>query len=61
MKVKVVIRFKDKYTHSWHVVGETLTVSEERYKEIERFVKLLTDEPIKKVSSKKNNKADSQE
>lgn len=59
MKVKVVVKFKDKYTSSWHNVDEILTVSEERYKEIERFVKVIIDEKPK-GSSKKNNKADSQ-
>lgn len=63
MKVKVIIRFKDKYTHSWHEVGEILTVSEERYQEIARFVEVIKDEDtiIKKSSSKKNSKADSQD
>ena len=59
MKVKVVVKFKDKYTSSWHNVDEILTVSEERYKEIERFVKIKIEEKTK-GSSKKNNKADSQ-
>ncbi len=59
MKVKVVVKFKDKYTSSWHYVDEILNVSEERYKEIERFVKVIIDEKTK-GSSKKNNKADSQ-
>lgn len=59
MKVKVVVKFKDKYTSSWHNVDEVLIVSEERYKEIERFVKVIIDEKPK-GSSKKNNKADSQ-
>lgn len=61
MKVKVIRKFKDKYTDLWHAVGEKLTVSEERYKEIKRFVMLLNDESFKKVSSRKTNKADSQD
>ena len=59
MKDKVVVKFKDKYTSSWQYVDEILNVSEERYKEIERFVKVIIDEKTK-GSSKKNNKADSQ-
>ena len=47
MKVKVVVKFKDKYTSSWHNVDEVLIVSEERYKEIERFVKVIIDEKPK--------------
>ena len=55
MKVKVVVKFKDKYTSSWHNVDEILTVSEERYKEIERFVKVIIDEKPKGSSKKNNN------
>ena len=59
MKVKVITKFKDKYTKLWHKVNDEFTVTEERYEEIKRFVqKLETVEP-KTVKNKKKTKGDS--
>lgn len=59
MKVKVITKFKDKYTKLWHEVNDEFTVTEERYEEIKRFVqKLETVEP-KIVKNKKKIKGDS--
>lgn len=34
MRVKVLKRYKDKYTHDFHKEDEILTISSERYQEI---------------------------
>ena len=62
MKVIVITRFKDKYTKMWHNVGDILTnVSEDRYAEIKKFVKVIKDDvdtkTSKKTSSKRKSKA----
>lgn len=61
MKVKVITKFKDKYTHCFHEVNEILNVNELRYNEIAKFVKVIEDEiktdNTRKVSSKKKNKS----
>ena len=36
MEAKVKIKFRDKYTHDLHLVGEIIEVSKERYEEIEK-------------------------
>ena len=62
MKVEVITRFKDKYTKMWHNVDDILTnVSEDRYTEIKKFVKVIEDDvdtkTSKKTSSKRKSKA----
>lgn len=61
MNVIVITRFKDKYTKMWHEVNDILkNVSEDRYAEIKKFVKIIDDvdtKTSKKTSSKKKNKA----
>ena len=53
MKVEVITRFKDKYTKMWHKVGDVLTnVSEDRYAEIKKFVKVIEDDVDTKTSKK---------
>lgn len=46
--VKVLIRFKDKYTKTWHKVDDILQVDQKRYDEIKSFVKVLKNESPKK-------------
>lgn len=41
IKVKVLKRFKDKYTGKAHVEGEILTIKKERYEEILKVGKLV--------------------
>lgn len=62
MKVIVKTKFKDKYTKMWHYVNDVLTnVSEDRYAEIKKFVKVIEDDvdtkTSKKTSSKRKSKA----
>ena len=57
MKVIVITRFKDKYTKMWHNVGDVLTnVSEDRYAEIKKFVKVIEDDVDTKTSKKTSSK-----
>lgn len=54
MKVKAVKDFRDKHTKTLHRVGETLEMSQERYKEVNGtslgvFVKKVTEKkPVAK-------------
>mgnify|MGYP000956873512 FL=1 len=55
MKVKVVKRYRDKYTNLLHEIGETLEITKERFEEINStalgvFVKEIKTE---KKSTKK--------
>ena len=57
MKVEVITRFKDKYTKMWHNVGAILTnVSEDRYAEIKKFVKVIEGDVDTKTSKKTSSK-----
>jgi len=60
MKVKVTQKFKDKYTKTWHEFNEILEVSQDRYLEIKKFVKIEDNnepKPSTITTSKKENKA----
>lgn len=52
MKVKVVTKFRDKYTKEVYEVNKILTVSQERYDEIKQWVKLF-EETVKKSDRRK--------
>lgn len=53
MKVKVITKFKDKYTFVWHEINDNMIVDEKRYKEIKNLVKVVEkDVSVKKTSSK---------
>lgn len=41
MKVKVIDKFRDKYTDEVYEVGKELTVDEKRFKEIEMYVEKI--------------------
>lgn len=48
MKVKVLVRFKDKHTKKIHKVNDVLEVTDERYKEIltkGKLVEEISEEP----------------
>lgn len=49
MKVKVKEVFRDKYTNKVYTLNDEIEVTEERYKEIERYVEKI---------NKNNKKAD---
>lgn len=48
MKVKVLNRFKDKYTGEIHKVDDVLTISKERYEEILTVGQLVEAIPARK-------------
>lgn len=48
MKAKVLQRFKDKYSGKVYKVGETITISKERFEEILKVAPL-----VEKVETKK--------
>ena len=58
MKVKVITKFKDKYSKKWHNVNDIFNVSAERFEEIKKFVINLPEEHTSK--GKKKTKGDSQ-
>ena len=51
MKVKVLEKFRDKYTGKVHEKGKTITISKERYDEILTVGKFV--EEIKETKEKK--------
>lgn len=50
MKAKVIKTFSDKEKKCVHKVGDTIEVTKERYKEIQRFVEEIKE--IKKTKKK---------
>lgn len=48
MKVKVIKRFRDKHTGEIHKVGDKLTISKERFEEIQSVDNLVEVIPTKK-------------
>lgn len=57
MKVKVIKRFRDKYTSEIHDTGDTLNISEKRANEIlsvGKFIEIIepAKEPAKKAKKK---------
>lgn len=53
MKVKVIERFRDKYTGKMHEVDDVMTVSKDRYEEI-----LTKGALVEKVAEPKKTKKD---
>lgn len=53
VQVKVVKRFRDKYTLETYDIDRILNVSEERYKEIKDYVIKLFEERAKKSTRRK--------
>lgn len=52
MKVKVIESFRDKYTKEIYEIGRILTVTNERYEEIKKYVELF-EERVKKSTRRK--------
>lgn len=52
IKVKVIKRFRDQYTQEIYEVNRVLNVSEDRYNEIKKYVKLF-EERVKKSTRRK--------
>lgn len=60
MKVIVKTKFKDKYTRQWHLVNDVLpNVSDDRYTEIKKFVKVIKDDVDPKTSKKTSSRRES--
>lgn len=59
MKVKVITKFKDKYSKLWHYVDDEFNVTADRFEEIKKFVIKLPEENTSK--GKKKIKGDSQD
>ena len=53
MKVKVLIDYVDKYTYVWHKVDETVEMTEERFKEINKKRQFVQEIKEKKPKRKK--------
>ena len=53
MKVKVLIDYVDKYTYIWHKVGESVEMTEERFKEINKKRQFVQEIKEKKPKRKK--------
>ena len=53
VQVKVIERFKDKYTSEIYEVDRILNVTEERYEEIKKYVIKLFEERAKKSARRK--------
>ena len=58
MKVKVITKFKDKYSKKWHLVNDEFNVNSERYDEIKNFVIQLPEKVS--LKGKRKIKGDSQ-
>lgn len=58
MKAKVLVKFIDKHTSEIHKVGDTITISEDRFKEILEVGPLVKKvETAKKTTKKVEEKA----
>ena len=52
MKVKVIEKFRDKYSGKYYKVGEVIVISKERFEEIQKVKNLV--EEVKETKKAKN-------
>ncbi len=58
MKVKVIRQYVDKYTRNLHKVGEVLTMSKERYEEINSTSRgIFVEEIVEEIKQPKKTKS----